>query len=272
MAKTFSINKALHDAFGMCLKNWQLLLMGGALVSAGWLVDYHTVGHFQRIRHFVKTELPESVNAQEAVAKIKTFGRSLAAQGGHHESLLIWLLMLYLHLGLVRLCLQLIGGKKGNLNLFVTGPWDFLRYFGAMLVLVLLLVGFVLGVIAVCALLKWFQLPMSVIFLLAFALTMVFVIYMLHFMFLQYCAAEKPKSVMAILKCSKSKVCGVLAKLFGFIIIFHMVMELVKLLLAIPAHVVGRFVPISGIACFLICMLTAPILAMGYASVYRQLK
>lgn len=273
MAKTsFSINQALHDAFGAYRSNWQLLLLGGALVSVGWLVDYHTVGHLQRIKHFVKVELPHSENAQEAVAKIKTFGRSLDAQGNHHESLLIWILVLYLNLGLARLCLQILGKGKASLQAFVTGPWDFLRYIGALCILGALATLFVLAMIAVTLFLKWFELHISIILLFAFILTIIFAVYMLHFIFTQYCAADKPKSVTDILKCSKNKACGNIGHLIGFVVIFHVVLELLKLILSIPADMIGGFIPVSGAAYFLVCMLVSPIVAMGYASVYRQIK
>lgn len=276
MAKSFSINKAIGEAFRQYCKHWMVLTLGGALVSAVWLVDFNSVGHLSEVRYFVKQELPNSASAQEAWGKLNEFVVSISQRHnplkGQFLGLLMWLVALYFHIGLVRLCMNAAGKGKAGLDSFITQPNEFARYLGGMAILVLLALTFNISLGAVAIALNWFQLSEPFMVLVVTVLAAVFLVYMLHFIFISYCLVDKAKSVMGMLSCSKNVVCGVLPHLLGFVVIFWMVRMLAKMLLGLLLSPLGGLVPVAGFDCFLIGCVIAPITAMAYTSVYRQLK
>jgi hypothetical protein len=276
MAKSFSIDRALSDAFGQYCKNWLMLTLAGAIVSSAWLVDHNSVGHLNEVRGFFKHELTQSANAQDAWNKVKDFGHSLGQRQnparGQYLGLLMWLLVIYLHIGLVRMCMQLTAKGKATFEAFLTGPWDFLKYLGAVSVLSALVIAFTVSMGGLCVLLKWFQLPLSVILMFGFTLLIIFGVYMLHFAFLEYCVVDKAKGVMGVLGCSKEAVAGNLGHLFGFVVIFAIIRALCGIVLHLVASPLAMMIPLPGFGYFLVGSVVTPIVAMGYTSVYRQLK
>lgn len=278
MAKSFSIGTALADAFRGYGKNWMLLTLAGAIVAAVGLFDRQSIQHLHKIRVFVNTELKQSVNAHEAWTKIKDFGRGLKddynVPAGSWKHLVLMLVLLYLMLGLTNMCLQAGSGAKGKLgmNALAIDFRDYLRYLGACFLVGGLVALFVIAMCVLGVFLNFFQLPLGVFLLFGFALFMVFFVYMLHFSFVQFCAVDKPKSVVGLLSCSKNAVKGHLGKLFGFFIVLFVVCGVSKLALGVPAGLIARMVPIVGFDAFLVGMVMTPISLLAMGSVYRQLK
>lgn len=277
MAKSFSIERAIVDAFKFYVKNWVMLTLVGAIVSSVLLFDRNTSGHLHQIRTFVKQELPASANVQEAWDKVKCFGRSLSETQnplkGQVGGFVLWLFLIYFCLGLMRICLGLNAGKnKLDLKPMITMPMDFLHFVGALAVMATVVTVFVVAVQMACVALCWFQLPSSVAYFLITAVVAIFAVYMLHFFFIPWCAADKGKKVLALIECSKQTVYGNLGHLVGFMVLFAIVCKIAKLGLMYIAMPIEGLVHLPGFGCFLVGSVMVPVTILGYTSVYKQLK
>lgn len=277
MAKSFSIERAIVDSFKSYGRNWVMLTLAGAIVSSVMLFDRNVSHHLNDVRTFIKQDLSSSANVQEAWDKVKCFGRSLQENHnplkGQLGGLLMWLLAAYLWLGLIRLCLQLGAGKnKLDLHPMITMPMDFLHFLGAVTIIAAVATVFVVAAQMACVALCWFQLPSSVIYFLIAGIVGVFTVYMLHFLFIPWCAAEKGKKAIGLIECSKQTVYGNIGHLFGFIVLFYMVCKIAKLGLMYIAMPIEGLVHLPGFGCFLVGSVMAPIAILGYTAVFKQLK
>ena len=277
MAKSFSIYKAIGDGFVNYGRNWLILTLAGAVVSSVFLIDHVTgLDHLKETHHFFKNELKHSVNASDAWNKTVNFHFSVrerfSTPGGALGGILIWFLLAYAGLGIARMCLQILSKGKTSLEAMITNLGDFLRYLGAGCVLITLCIvfGLALSIVAYC--LHWLQLPLSVIFLAGFVIAVIFVVYMLHFIFLNFCMIDKSKGVMGIIECSKKVVAGNLSHMVGFIIISYLLFGIATLALGSIGMPLAKMVGISGLSFFLVSSIMTPINMMAWASVYRQLK
>lgn len=277
MAKSFSIYKAISDGFVNYGKNWLLLTVAGALVSSVWLVDSVTgINHLNKTRHFFKQELKHSANASDAVKKSWDFHISMKetinTPGGAMGLIAMSFLIGYLYLGLIRMCLQILSKGKTSLESMITGVGSYLRWWGASLVLMAIVLLFGLSCGIGFAALEWFQVPMWFKILAFFIWLIIFAVYMLHFRFIQMCLVDNAKGVMGLLECSKKIVSGNLAHIFGYMIIAHMIFGISTLVFGLLLTPVGQMVGVSGLGFFLVSAVMTPINVMASTSVYYQLK
>ena len=206
MAKSFAISTALSDAFRGYSKHWVILIFAGAIYSAGHVVDRMAVGHYAKVSHFFKKELFDTTNSHEMVDKVKTYVSSVWEKEdnlhGHLYGILFFLLIWFLYFGLVKICLQISAGKKGDLKTFMNFGIDYWRYIGATVLIFAVFVGLILALVAAAIFLRWFLLPYSVIIFFCVALGSVACVYLVHFHFMAFCAADTAKSVTDALACS----------------------------------------------------------------------
>lgn len=276
MAKSFSITTAVSDAFGQYAKHWLMLTVAGALVSSVYLIDSNMKGHFTKIKTFVSEDLRCTENAQEFITKISNYANSITGKanpiGGNMHGMLFVLLGLFMFLGLTKMCLQLATKKKSNYDVFFKGLPEFLRFFGAALVVVTLGIIFRLAIRAMRIFLAWVQIPDATVALITIIVGMIFLVYMLHFWFVSWCVVDKSKGVLAALSCSKKIAAGHLTKIFGFSVMFWAILVVTRILLHFIAIPVAALVPLKGFEGFLVGMVMLPIFVMGWTSVYKQLK
>ena len=276
MAKSFSITTAVSDAFRQYAKHWLMLTVAGALVSSVYLLDSGMRGHFTKLKTFVSQDLRCSSSAEDFINKVSTYAHSIVDKadpiGDNMHGFLFSLLALFMYLGLVRMCLQLTTKNRSNYEVFFQGFWEYLRFFGANIILVALGVVFGLAITAMGIFFAWVQLSASVIALFTLILSIIFMVYMLHFWLIAWCVVDKSKGVLATLGCSKKVTAGHLGKLVGFGVLFWAVIIVTRIGLHFIAVPVAGLVPLQGFEGFLVGMVVLPIFVMGWTSVYKQLK
>lgn len=275
MAKSLSIQLALSDVVKQYRQNFILLIVAGAITSVGILIDYNTHKHLEEVAA-LKEAAKMQPTAQGAWEAVKTYAKAIAEKHnplkGNYKGLLMILLLTYLQLGFVRVCFQ--SATKGTVNLrnFFSTPSDYFTFVGATLAIVAMTVGFGIAMMGVLTLLSWFALPESVLFFIAALLAVIFIVYMVHFAFIQICLVDKPQGVLEILGASKAVVAGNLAKIVGFFIVINFFVGIFNLFVVFLLSKIALFIPIQGFAHFIAPALTAPLMLLGMISVYKQLK
>ncbi len=277
MAKSLSISGAIADGFRGYFRNFLMLTVAGAIVSSVWLIDSNSVNKLNSARTFVKHELPQSNNAHEAWEKTKGFSFSWSEKykidtpGEALLALLVMFLFMYLQIGMARFCMQVTGKGKPSFGAFLSTPSQYLRILGVFCVVFALGLAFgaVLGIAGV--ILGWFQVPTSIILLVGAVLFCMFMVYLLYFSLVNWCLVDKVKGVMGLMACSKKAISGNLGSMFGFTVVFGLVLLVCKgLLLMLLSPVVGM-VPLNGLDYFFASTFIAPIMYMCWTSAYRQL-
>ena len=278
---SFPIFTPVVDAFRAFGKNWMLFLCAGAVLSSIHLVDRHFVNMpggklYQEIRQVVRHDLPGSRSAQEFfnhIGHLRSFFR------GHPENLKYYgyglgfsALMLFLVFGFINICLALGSKKKASLAGFLADGRQYARLLGALAMVcgAFLVFGAALDALEVG--LSWFGLPLSVKLACGFAGLLVFLLYMFHFAFIAWCAADGAKGCFATLKCSAKLMCGNVLRVAAFAIVFAFVLGLCR---EVAFMLLNRFlpaVPVAGFTAFLVDAVLCPISLMGWTAAYRHLK
>ena len=275
MAKSLSIHLALADVAKQYRQNFIMLIIAGAIASVGILIDYNTHKHLEEVAA-LKDAAKSQPTAQGAWDAVKVYAKALGEKHsplkGNYMGLLVLLLLTYLHLGFVRVCFQ--SATKGTISLqnFISTPSDYLIFMGATLTLIAMTIGFALAIMGGLTLLHWFALPESVLFFIATLLAMIFMVYMVHFAFIQICLVDKSQGVLEILGASKAIVAGNLGHIVGFFIVMAFFIAIFNLLAVFLVNKIALFVPVQGFSHFVASALTAPLMLLGMISVYKQLK
>jgi hypothetical protein len=278
--KSFPIFTPVVDAFRGFGKNWLLFLCAGALMSSIHLFDRHLMPSgsgklYQEIKQVVRKDLPNSKSAQEFfnhIGNLRSFFR------GHPEPLKYYgyglgfsALMLFLLFGFIGICLSLGGKKKASLSGFLPSGRQYARFLGALVIVGGLFFVFAAGLDALDVALSWFGLPLSYKLLSGFVALLVFLVYIMHFAFIAWCAADKSKGVCATLSCSVNLMRGNVMRVIAFALLFTFVMGLCRevafmLLSYLPV------VPVPGFSVFLVGTVICPISIMGWTAAYKHLK
>jgi len=275
MAKSLSIHLPLSDTVKQYRQNFIFFIVAGAIASVGILIDYNTHKHLEEVAALKETAKIQPT-AQGAWEAVKTYAKALGEKHnplkGNYMGLLMLLLLTYLHLGFVRVCFQ--SATKGMVNLqnFISTPSDYLTFIGMTLALFAMVVGFAIVMMGGLTLLNWFALPESVLFFIATLLTMIFIVYMVHFAFIQICLVDKSQGVLETLGASKAVVAGNLGRIVALFTVIGFFVAIFNLLAVLLLSKIAIFIPIQGFSQFVASAFTAPLMLLGMISVYRQLK
>jgi hypothetical protein len=286
MAKSFSISAALSGTLRGYGKHWVTLVLAGAIYSTVHIADKMAMGHYARVSHFITSELPNTVNSHDMVDKMKSYVSSITEKedGLQHllYGVLFFLLIWFLYFGLVKICLQISAGKEGDLKTFLKFGADFWRYIGASALMLAIFAGVVFSLLAVAIFLRWFLLPYSLIIFFCIALGCIALVYLTHFLFMAFCAADNAKSVTDSLACSSRLVSGNLGRVIGFSLILACLLQIGSLLVSgILLHILMKSSSFAGPeqlvhavigVRFLVDCFVTPLSVFGLATAYRQLK
>ena len=278
--KSFPIFTPVVDAFRAFGKNWVLFLCAGVLMSSIHLFDRHliSVGSgklYQDIKQVVRYDLPHSASAQEFfnhIGHLRSFFR------GHPEPLRYYgyglgfsVLMLFLMFALIGIFLGLGTKKKFSLLGLLPDARQFARMLGATAIVSGAFLVFGIGLDALEIAFSWFGLTLGCKLICGFAALLVFLVYMMHFAFIAWCAADKSKRVLDTLSCSVNLMCGNVMRVIAFALVFTLIVGLLREVLFIFLNHFPA-VPIPGFSIFLVGSVINPIVIMGWTAAYKHLK
>jgi hypothetical protein len=306
--KTFSIFSPIVDGFKGFRQYWMLLLCAGSLLSSIHLFDayrmpvklnkqgnvvaqdlylfdaylmpiglgilYQTMGHeitrYLDTKNFpFRSKWKSEYSFYRQIRSLYNFFNGNPGPYGYGLAFLV--LQMFLMFGLIGICLGLGTKKKFSLLGLLPDARQFARMLGATAIVSGVFFLFGIGLDAL-------DVALSPGYLFFLAVLLVFLGSMTYFAFVAFCAADKAKSVSAVISCSVNLVRGNVMRLFAFACLFACLFTLsvellaMLLLLVCTSFFPSVFIGFNSTIPFLVGTIVYPFSVMVWTSAYKHLK